>query len=402
MTYKRKIILTLLMVLLIFYHESLADSQYDLIQNISKAFSDVIFEFFIAQDINFDFIIFGESSNHINDVICKVMKNVSVTTPINILHISDVNNWDGTLNNSAMIFVKTFSNLQILHEKSKIINIENTQRENLILIKLKFLTYCEECKAIEDFDNIFLENMPGKNELIELAFFEIFIIHSHNAIILILHEIFSENNCASRSLSLLNFIMLDTQEWDEKLTNYDFFSDFNGCILSFIVKVGYRFYFADNINADTARQNYVLGKNEKIDGILYEIIDVMSKRYNFTPHYIIDIFDYVLFSKNFAPVNGFVNVFKIDFEPRLEADRLFHFIYPTYETKFYFLISLNDLYTNYEKLVFPFDFPTWLLMIFTFGLTFGSIFGLQFSPRWFRLLFVGKGKLNIYKSRQKN
>ncbi|KAG5679173.1 hypothetical protein PVAND_008763 [Polypedilum vanderplanki] len=64
---------------------------------------------------------------------------------------------------------------------------------------------------------------------------------------------------------------------------------------------------------------------------------------------------------------------------------------PLHFYDYYFLISHNDVYTNYEKLNFPFDTATWILIFFIFGLTFVSIFGLHFCPPWLKVLIFGKG-----------
>ncbi|KAG5669172.1 hypothetical protein PVAND_017066 [Polypedilum vanderplanki] len=51
---------------------------------LAKAMVDVIREFYISNDIKFDFIIYGTPTNHIKDVINEVTKKLSNKIPINI------------------------------------------------------------------------------------------------------------------------------------------------------------------------------------------------------------------------------------------------------------------------------------------------------------------------------
>ncbi|KAG5669122.1 hypothetical protein PVAND_017018 [Polypedilum vanderplanki] len=51
---------------------------------LANAMVDVIREFYIANDIKFDFIIYGKATNHIKDVINEITKKLTNEIPINI------------------------------------------------------------------------------------------------------------------------------------------------------------------------------------------------------------------------------------------------------------------------------------------------------------------------------
>ena len=57
----------------------------------------------------------------------------------------------------------------------------------------------------------------------------------------------------------------------------------------------------------------------------------------------------------------------------------------------YLLITPSELYTNYEKLFFPFDQTTWILLTLTFSIAFAVILVVNQLPRWIRNYVYGDG-----------
>jgi hypothetical protein len=72
---------------------------------------------------------------------------------------------------------------------------------------------------------------------------------------------------------------------------------------------------------------------------------------------------------------------------RVNTD-LFHTL-PYRFTEFKYLVTPNEFYTNYEKLIMPFDMATWVLLWMTFGLTFVIIFVINRMPKKFRVAVYG-------------
>ncbi|KAG5670861.1 hypothetical protein PVAND_001094 [Polypedilum vanderplanki] len=118
-------------------------------QSVSKSMSDVIREFYIIDDIKFDFIVYGEKSKHIDDIIDEVTLELSQNEiPIIIKHFSNVSYWNHKLKQSAVIFMKSLENLENLHKVSEIFeNNKITQIITSVPEKIKFLIYIEEIKT---------------------------------------------------------------------------------------------------------------------------------------------------------------------------------------------------------------------------------------------------------------
>ncbi|KAG5671268.1 hypothetical protein PVAND_001474 [Polypedilum vanderplanki] len=361
-------------------------------QLISKAITDVIFEFYIAQNIHFDFLIYGETSSHMNDVIYIVIRNISDVIPINIIYVSDITNWKHKLNQSAMIFIKSIKNLRKLHENSKIRDDFGPFLEYSGYEKLKFLIYVEDIKNIDDFSFIFGRNDPEIiNRSGDITLYEFFIISHENFILLLANDIF-EGHCGKVTLKILNFIEIISKVWEKPLQNFDHYSDFNGCLVGFSIEFQFCFYLIDDEVkkiSQTYLEKYYFEKYENFGGLLYEVINIIAKRNNFTPYYVFIQFHSRLVVREYLPpVN---HIFHLDFCPINEYNISKQYPFPISDTKFYYLISYNDLYTNYEKLTFPFDAVTWILIFLTFGLTFVSIFSLKFCPRRIKIIFFGEG-----------
>ncbi|KAG5674209.1 hypothetical protein PVAND_004189 [Polypedilum vanderplanki] len=123
-------------------------------------------------------------------------------------------------------------------------------------------------------------------------------------------------------------------------------------------------------------------KSLNLTGINFHIVQFLSQKLNFKLKFLFDdeisedTTDYF-----------YMAVVVLNYGKKTD---LFHYLQPIFHDNYYFVVAQNDLYTNYEKMLFPFDTTTWILILFTYGLTFGIIFGLQYSPKWIQNAFFGK------------
>ncbi|KAG5671323.1 hypothetical protein PVAND_001526 [Polypedilum vanderplanki] len=179
---------------------------------------------------------------------------------------------------------------------------------------------------------------------------------------------------------------MNSQKWNKSLENFNHYENFHGCMINVIGHYGFEFFLSDisnNTNLD----------ERKFAGAVFEIVQIMSEKFNFIPHYSLSTYiDSKLRTKsikNYVPNDRYS--FYLSIAP---VNYSFPFSYYTQSistVNFMFHISYNDLYTNYEKLSMPFDDLTWIFLFLTFGLTFATIFGLHFCPRWIRTIIFGKG-----------
>jgi hypothetical protein len=365
---------------------------------ISTATADVIREFFIAKDIKFDVVIYGEASRHIDGVINGVMRQVSKdTVPITIRHIKDFKRWNHEMNQSAVIFVKTKENLHQLHARSISPNNSVIKLRNLEPKPLKFLVYVEKIRTLKQLNETasktkkYIAIFPA-----DLRFFELFITTDKLTINLTTRVLFSENHCNAFALKVLNKFDKKSQQWNAKLENFNPFNNFHGCLLSFVTKIDRFFYIRNQLPPQFQIPSSDIAKVEtEFGGLIVEVISSMAQKSNFSFHFtVLDTLSNstgsrFLGTKNFNTSLSRLNIIE-SAQPNRNV-RSQHYTKPTSTLEHYYLVSMNDLYTNYEKLLFPFDAVTWSLLLFTFGLTFGTIFGLRFCPQWIRTMIIGKG-----------
>ncbi|KAG5669121.1 hypothetical protein PVAND_017017 [Polypedilum vanderplanki] len=202
--------------------------------------------------------------------------------------------------------------------------------------------------------------------------------------------LFSPNLCGKFSLKLLNSFDLKSQKWKNELKNFNHFDNFHGCLMTFFVEDGINFYYDDHKSINHEQFAFV---NMKFYGITHEIVKKLTKDLNITGHYTLvnrNLGEFWSGSKNFMGHFEFGSHFySVGFTGIYTA---VHFSHPIYTMEYYYLVTPNDLYTNYEKLLMPFDFTTWILLSVTISLAFGIIFVSFKFPKWLQILIHGAGK----------
>lgn len=388
--------------------------QEDSDHSVSLAIVDVIRTFLIANNLRFDFIIYGQRTRHIDDVIDKVSKELSEEISVNITHIGNINQ-NLTFSKSFVIFTKSKENLLQLHECSTrffhdnniYIKLKTTVQEQLI-----FVVYTEEVTSLDQIKKISdVYKNHVKLTTVDLRFFEFFIINDRNLVNLAASVLFSENSCGIFKVKLLNAFIKSEQKWEKELQNFEHFEDFHGCMLNILCDDEMLVYqdisshkLVDNTKGeiiDRLGRIYMFGKETEFHGILNELLKVTAQNHNFINHYAIEEIDHInyrfvrLASKHFVmrlelrikffkDTTGIGNWQNQDVSP--------HQTLPFVQIKYYYLITQNDLYGSYEKLTFAFDETTWMLIFLTYGLTFIVIGLLKKISRRLRIVVFGEGE----------
>ncbi|KAG5671306.1 hypothetical protein PVAND_001511 [Polypedilum vanderplanki] len=254
-------------------------------QSISKAISDVIHEFYIAQNIKFDFIIYGEKSNHINDVIDEVTKKVNEEIPTTLKHITNIQDWNHEFNRSAVIFIKSIENLVTFQDKSSIISYSFPKLKYYGSERLKFLLYIENIEYVDKFTDVLVYEQLSFSFIGAIYFYEFFIYldKRQKEVFLYVQQIYDLKFCGQFSLKKGNSMNINLLKWNKTLENFDHYENFHGCMLNFYGHHGIDFHFIDDFI-------YKNNAEETFAGVIYEIIQLMSKNYNFTPHYTLSTF----------------------------------------------------------------------------------------------------------------
>ncbi|KAG5667753.1 hypothetical protein PVAND_015723 [Polypedilum vanderplanki] len=393
---KLKVIITIFFIIMAQVGTLKMQNSLETVYSTSKAITDVIHEFYITNKIYFDFIIYGKATNHINDVIDEVTKKLSEIIPIEIIHIKDIENWNHELNQSVVFLTESADNLINLHKNSIKNHPIATKLTNLIPKKFKFLVYVEEILEIKKFRRA----MEIHNEEISLSWcdlrcFEFIITRNENFINLTANLLFSEKSCGNFEPILLNSFGINSQKWNKELENFNHFDNFHGCMLTISVNFNHFWYTEEAKkyrNSISDNKELITFQSFNYRGISNEVINLAAKKYNFTPHF--SIFDNLKgYNEHIGTKNYLGSKLKMIFFLNSYLDKKivgFHTLDQCDTISYYYLVTPNDLYTNYEKLLMPFDITTWILLTFTISSTFAVVFVSYKIPQWFKDLFYGK------------
>jgi hypothetical protein len=376
-------------------HESRAES-------VAKAMADVIRKFYIANGIDFELIIYGKASPHINDVIDGVTKHLSnESITINIKQIDNIEIWNHEMTKSAVIFAKTAQQLISLHVMSHGDNLKNPKLNTPTHKSLKFLTHVEEIESSQQLNDVMAAfRKPPSLRLVNIQFFEFFLISNRDTVNLTANVFYSEEKCGIFHLKLLNVYDAQSQKWHAKLENFNHFENFHGCQVNFAVLVNNLIYSEEIREFVTRKNDYEKLKNAvssntfEFHGLMSELLKSMAARANFTTHITlimaVEEGMTTYFGRNFEPsVNSYIMLTVSDLTSSLPY---FHITELVDIYQYYYLTVPNGKYTNYEKLIMPFDELTWILLMTTFGFTFGIIFGVHRCPQWIRNIVFGTGE----------
>jgi hypothetical protein len=367
---------------------------------ISSAFSNVIREFLIKNHLEFDLIILREATSHINSVINEIMKQLNGEFPCQIRFIASVDDWDHKLYKSAIFFMPTLEDLKNFHSRS-ITNEFEKQLNHFFPMKLKFLIYVEELKEITDLADYVKIMLRPNYRFIDARFFEFFLINGDKNVSLLAKSAVSPGKCGKFGLISLNKFRKSNQTWIRDLSNFNHYDNFYGCKIDIELEFSSRFY-VDNVEDREyfGMNSYSKESLTEIDysmfrGMNLELTQAMAYLNNFNVQYCLH-FDEAVWIIRTRPdqscFNPLVITETVTDGLRRNTSRVETGIFQTQSfrfTEFYYLVSPNDFYTNYEKLLMPFDLATWVLLWMTFGFTFVVIFIVNKMPKKFRVAVYG-------------
>lgn len=329
---------------------------------IATAIWSICDEYFVKKSIKFDFIIYGFSSGHLKDVIDEILRKKKDNAIINIQHVENIREWKHTLEDSAIIFMK---NAEVLKNFNSFVHFVNPVPKDL-----KLLFYFEN-----EIKNIALK-IPKLSTVVKtIPNFEYFIVNSAKLIQLFTIENFSMGKCNKIVPKTLNIFHKKIMKWKWKLKNYRKFTNFHGCPLTVLENYGSALS-VENLNSrilnclksqkeskcHQLKRNLIKDSNLKFRGLTFEFFKILSKMGNFSVKF------------EFLPITAlndsetYVRIWRLPYIA--DSSRKIHFLAPLVPNEYLMLTTPSEFYTNYEKLLLPFDSMTWTLLLFTIGCTY--------------------------------
>lgn len=229
--------------------------------------------------------------------------------------------------------------------------------------------------------------------------FQYFIINHPKFLQLITINHFADGKCNRILPTTLNIFRKKAQKWQWKLKNHQKFTNFHGCPLTILEHYGVALNIKDlNFQmfnclktkndklCHELRSNLMETVNPKLRGLTYELFQLMAKTANFTAKY-----EFLpLISKNISEV--YVRIWRVPF---MTEDKDMHMVMPIFPFEYIMVTTPSEFYTNYEKLLLPFDVTTWILMLIAFLVSFSLIFLMEIFRKVFRLHNNRVSPLNV-------
>jgi hypothetical protein len=313
-----------------------------------KAMSDVISEIFVRHEERFDFLILGEPLNESSYVMCEILRK---RHNVKVYKVKDLKEWTG---NAAFIFVNSLPLLL------KFLNDYNQTQPKLLFYVPKFRNFDES-----NFSNSSPHNTNSY-----------FLFESRTKINLKVFQRWSEKSCDIKHFLTLNSFDKRTKIWKNQLETTENFQNFNGCPLKI---------FSGVYRLPTFEIIIDLGLSS-----IHKEIGSLMKRRNRKENEILKIFSEF---GNFSIIQG-----KTKFDKDLDVSQFDWIPEPhlscvaaVTQHSLATMYSPSEPYTNYEKMILPFDDTTWTYLILVLCAAFVGILVINQTPRAFKDLVYGSG-----------
>lgn len=340
------------------------------------ALFDVINEFYLKPQLDFEILIFGRKSKDIDVLLNEVLRKCDAVR-IKITSISHQKGKSTVLfpYNTIFLFddVKSFFKFK----KFALFN-SGFHRKNA-----KFIVYCHNLKH-NDIEKLMINprfHFLGEDDTELLMYYVV--KRSKKEFELVTPEYFTKRVCRKLQLVTLNKFNVKKKKWIKNaLTIPEKFQKFHDCMIGVTAIPNFDGYTYDRLDGS-------------LRGFYFDLVKILEQRGNFTAFY--KIMEINLKTKpptvNEIPHQGFIFDSQLIFNERVNYVQFFvkglQFTTSTTEETVIFAITPAEKLTNFEKVLLPFDELTWELLIVTFCGSMIVIFCISFTSMNLRNIFFG-------------
>ncbi|KAG5672224.1 hypothetical protein PVAND_002366 [Polypedilum vanderplanki] len=320
--------------------------------SISQAITDVIEEFYIKQDIKYNITVIQPVSSTYSEIIDKTFMKMNKSQLIFTHNKRIISNETIIYVNSATIFFLDETMQEIENfDFRKYISVITTNS-----INLKFLTYKVTCENLNSSNVLYDKNVTKE----AFSMYSYFICQQNDETVdLLTHSWFEYNSCNKRKVITINRFDLKTKKWEKPLKNHQKFKNLNGCEIRIEEKSKYCNRYDSSGKLIAAYEPFwrMLAKYANFT------LKMLNKNET-DPHLIV----YLKRNERLRPVTSVFTSLSLSL-----------------------ITTRSESYSDYEKLLLPFDLITWMLLLCTFGIAFFIIFIINQMNQNIREFVYGKG-----------
>ena len=333
---------------------------------ISKAFSEVVYEIYVKNQIDFSVIITEDLYRENYELYDEILAQIALKSSFQIITLDANINFRVTI--SMIIFLPGCMDYRMIHFRSFFNNISPKDFKFLIFVYQCSLNFIKNTLS----ELIYLNKVTFDQGTIEL--FEFILINDHNFLHLATIEWFTETSCNQGQLKVLNSFNKLTAIWNSNFDNYEKFQNFYGCELKFCI-----------VSLENGALYSLINLNENGDevasGLIPAVYRMISKINNYK----------ISFQRNFENADVMSNIVRLESFLNFTT---FHMTSTFIELRDIIIATPGELYSPYEKLLLPFDQITWNLLNFTFLAAFVAIFVINRLPKFVQNQVFGENVQN--------
>lgn len=359
-------------------------------KNTASSILDMIDKFFIKGFRQFDIKIYGKISLNLHDVISEVGRGVNENFSVKIYHHQTVNETNCNFQRSALILLSEKKTLEKIIKFSKL--------TNYFARSLRFLIYCDEWNnnhhSLEIFNFAHLSHGHFVNHMY-------IVINSKGLINLMTLKYFTESSCYKPKLQIVDKFNTTSQKWQKNVKKIENGRQFYGCMVTILLLDSARKSIERIMGEKWSGRNSV--KSFESENFLqYSLHESIAKIGNFTPNYqvytIRQIPKKLTLEREFIPNKQGIIIkdcfvyYVISYEPNNQKE---NFLQPMTISQFFAALTPSELYTNWEKVFFPFDMTSWILFGLIFTIVFLAIFIINLLSRETKNVIFGRGMKNV-------
>lgn len=324
---------------------------------VSSAISEIIRDFYIPRKERFDIIIYGSEKEKLNDIATSILIKISDSAPRRL--IEPVGGDILKIDQSAIFLFDSLNSFNNLRPRIQLIN--------RFYKRFNFLIYICDLKE-SDFSRFYLQRHYHQ--------FESFLVLKDNLLTIKKFQCYKPNPKDWVTIEINNY-SVQKRKWKNRDYFPETIKDYKGEQFSIEVVPDYPLAI---ITFDSKREFVISGYG-------VDMFREMAKKFNIKLY--LNPFDTKsreVYNKNIT-TNGHILSRNLRINLLLRIRVFFTQPYKMEETCF--LISRNKPYTQYDKMLLPFDTETWIALIILFTSAVFVIAALRFAPKYIRNFIIG-------------
>jgi hypothetical protein len=340
------------------FHLNVGDDQL-----VPLALYHILRDFYVNRSENFDLVICGKENRNITSLVNDVMREIDF--PTTFIQIEDLSS-KISVDKSTILFFNSIADYNQFHEQAKL--------TNRYVKDINILVYIEGVSK-KDLEKIKEKNGHNVALLIRT---ETFLIHSEqqesNSLKLMIFDLTLRPNCHNRRWQVINTFSTLKRKWKTRAFAHEKFNNLRGCDMTIRTPLDVE------TDSESGKEGF-----ERDKGFSPVVVEQICRNVNFTYEY------------------GFL----MDYPPASEQDDFLelesnslenlHFnngteiiTAPFMMNEEVILISRSVLYTDFIKILLPFDIETWCCLIGTLSVFAVTIVVLRFAPVKVRDFVIGQ------------